>query len=292
MGAYLDSEDARLRPLREYHEQLRATRMAAEAAEAAKRAAAERAAAERAAAERVAAELAAAQLAEMQRMTVVAEMTRRRGIYGTSSLRDSTWEFMDSGWTADACLALGASISGSSTILRCLSSGWVHSGGLPRGLHNALNGRSRSLAPPVLCALSSSEPEHFFIMFADGKYKHMLPRAAVAEIDAQWSKGGSLSIITLGAPGVYYLQFSDGSSVWGGAERPSRGQDPLGPGVGAVARPAEPDVYPISWRAHRLGGCASRDDGGRVEACLAGLGRAPCYHRRRGRLGVPCTLQP
>ena len=140
--------------------------------------------------------------------------------------------------------------NGDSTIMLYENGGWAFTGGIPKLLHNKLNGRARSLPSPTYVAIGSDD--RYYIQFADGKSEWvgcenmgneikncsaLIKTVAFGESwgsyflvsqDGDYSycnipsdleefveKSGSLNCVSLGGDGAWYAEASDGRASWG-----------------------------------------------------------------------------
>jgi len=86
------------------------------------------------------------------------------------------------------------------------------SSGLPKHLHNKLNGRQRWLPRPEIIALGLRSRDSYYVQFADGKAEWCdLPddlETAIQENDEP------VDLIAIGDDDDYYVRFKDGSEDW------------------------------------------------------------------------------
>ena len=223
LAANIAELEAELAPLRAWHGELRAARLAAEAAEQERlrSEAAERARAEAAAeAERVAAAAAAeAERARVAAAAARAEAARKRGTSAAYSLREPiTSFFSDADYASDQCIALGYS-SGHGVALRILErGGWAYPAGLPKALHDVFNGRAAHHPRPTYCTIGfSQESEPWWLVLLDnGACKWSVSQDFADDYNGAVEQGKALKFCAFGEPGSYYVQFTDGSFRWRG----------------------------------------------------------------------------
>ena len=128
--------------------------------------------------------------------------------------------------------------------------GWAFTGGIPKLLHNKLNGRARSLPSPTYVAIGSDD--RYYIRFADGKsewvgcenmgneLKNCNESIETVAFGESWGSyflvyqdggcsycnipsdleefvenSGSLNCVSLGRDGAWYAEASDGRASWG-----------------------------------------------------------------------------
>lgn len=147
--------------------------------------------------------------------------------------------------------------NGRATICLYEDGSWAWTSGLPKLLHNKLNGRARSLPRPEYVALGPNG--YYYIRFADGKSEWVGPDAldeylhgeaeqkggvatlafgadcffivynnggwrhhgdvpsGLKELIASRGKRGDLKCVSLGTGGAYFLRAENGRTWWGGA---------------------------------------------------------------------------
>ena len=146
---------------------------------------------------------------EQQRLEEIArqallEKRKARGNCMTFSLHES--EHVESCWDGDTtlCVALGcagdADCSTSCTALLYDSGGHAWSSGLPKLLHNKLNGRGQRKHPwPVYLSMGSLG--RYYLQFADGSYQF----CANEGVQAKLSELRNISSVSFGASANSYF---------------------------------------------------------------------------------------
>ncbi len=144
---------------------------------------------------------------------------------------------------------------GNATILFYEGGGWAWTSGLPKQLHNKLNGRQRTLPSPNYVAMGSQDRYYvkfedgksewvgcdnmtnllqgtnrtvktvafgedwdtYFVVFADGGWNWggTIPYA-LSDLLGRRNKKGDLECVSLGPAGEYYLKAKNGRAWWGG----------------------------------------------------------------------------
>ena len=223
LAAHIAELEAELAPLRAWHGELRAARLAAAAAEQERlrREAAERARAAAAAAAELAREAAEAE-AEREREAAAAaqrERERVRGTAATYSLREPTTSFISgSGYATDRSIALGCA-AGEGVAVRLREDGtWALSAGLPRLLLNVFSGRAPHHPKPQYVQMSCSRHSDpsWLVLLDNGGCKWSVTPEFAEDYNAAVGQGRRLKFCAFGAPGCHYLHFTDDSAKWRG----------------------------------------------------------------------------
>jgi ribonuclease HI len=217
--------EAELAPLRAKRDQLKAARLAAEAAEAARQKAEAEERARKAAAE--AAERALKEAAEAARRAREEE-ARKRGNFATYSLREpATSSFECESYETDRCIALGHSRGDGIAFRITEGGGWSYTAGLPLELHKLFKHRSLSHPSPTYVQLgyeprpaygydSPSTFTPWLVKFANGKVSWSVTSPFAEDYNSEVAKGKCLQVCAFGAPGSHLMLFTDGSATWRG----------------------------------------------------------------------------
>ena len=100
------------------------------------------------------------------------------------------------------------STNGCATICLYESGGWAWTSGLPKLLHNKLNGRSTSLPSPEYVAIGPNG--YYYIRFADGKSEWVGPDNLETYLKGEAKEKGGVATLAFGSNDSFFIVYNNG----------------------------------------------------------------------------------